>query len=302
MADAGTVARTPESDLLLALARRVAEACREVPSARASMVTGSVARGLSDGISDIDMAVYYDAVLPEGEVLDRICERLGGKDRRPLGGPREPDGFIEAFDLVGVEVQLIHSTIGGWESTMDELLVHHAVDTPLAKALEGILCCQAFYGEDLIEGWRARAAAFPPELGLAMVRRYLSFFPAWGVRGQFLTRDATVWYHQVLVESAQNLLGVLSGLNGVYYTPFQHKRMARCVEKLAIAPPELASRLDGLFALPPAEALPALEALVAETVALVEAHLPVVDTSAAKRRIGWRKAGWSADEVKRLLG
>lgn len=292
---------THESELLTTLAATVAETHRAFPSARAAMVTGSVAKGLADGISDIDMAVYYEDRLPDDETLGALCAQLGGENRRPLGGPRAPGGFIEAFDLAGVEVQLIHSTLRGWEQTMDELLVRHAVDTPLAKALEGILCCRPFYGETYIAAWKARAADFPPALAEAMVRRYLSFFPAWSVPGQLIDRDAPVWAQQVLVESAQNLLGVLSGLNHVYYTPFQHKRLGRFLGQLVIAPPELGPRLVSLFGGETGEALLTLESLVAETVALVEAHLPTIDTSAVRRRLGWRKPGWRADDVEALL-
>lgn len=293
---------TPESSLLLRLAAAVAEAHRAVPSARAAMVTGSVAKGLADGISDIDMAIYYEATLPDDDALGTIAGQLGATGRRPLGGPREEQAFIEAFDLAGVEVQLIHSTISGWEQTMDDLLVRHAVSTPLAKALEGILCCKALYGEALIEGWRARAADLPHALAVAMVRHYLSFFPAWGVPGQMLRRDPGVWYRQILVETAQNTLGVLAGLSRVYYTPFQHKRLRRFVTGLSVAPPDLADRLEALFTLPVPEALPALEALVGEVVALVEQHMPEVDTSAVRRRLGWRKPNWEADAVACWLG
>lgn len=293
---------TPESALLLSLARAVARAHRALPGAIAAMVTGSVAKGLADGCSDIDMAVYYDQPLPDDPTLGEVCAALGGTGRRPLGGPRDADACIEAFDLAGVEVQLIHSTVSGWERTMDELLVRHAVGTPLAKALEGISVAVPFYGEAYIERWRARALAFPPELGLVMVKENLRFFPVWGFVGQLETRDATVWYHQILVESCERILGVLSGLNHVYYTPFQFKRMARFVAQLHLAPPELGPRLEALFCLPVAEACLALEALVHETVALVEATLPEVDTSAVRRRVGWRKPGWRVEDVAALLG
>ncbi len=287
---------TNESVLLHRLAAQVAEAHRGLPGACAAMVTGSVAKGLADGISDIDMAVYYEGALPEDAALGEICAALGGLARRPLGA-RAEDGFVEAFDLCGVEVQLIHSTVGGLERTMDELLVRHAVDTPLAKALEGILCCGALYGEERIEAWRARAADYPPALAEAMVRRYLVFFPAWSIPGQILDRDGLVWVHQLLVDTAQSVLGVLSGLNRVYYTPFQHKRLGRFVGQLSIAPPDLEARLRALFAPDRAGALGVMEALVADTVALVEAHMPQVDTAAARRRLGWRKPGWRVDEV-----
>lgn len=36
-----------------------------------------------------------------------------------------------------------------------------------------------------------------------------------------------------------------------------------------------------------------LQALVREVIALVEAHMPAVDTAQAKRRLGWRQQAWA---------
>jgi hypothetical protein len=37
-----------------------------------------------------------------------------------------------------------------------------------------------------------------------------------------------------------------------------------------------------------------LEALVAETITLVETYMPAIDTTKAKRRLGWRQSMWQA--------
>ena len=41
------------------------------------------------------------------------------------------------------------------------------------------------------------------------------------------------------------------------------------------------------------QSLAGLEALVREVIALVEAHMPAVDTARAKRRLGWRQQAWA---------
>jgi hypothetical protein len=61
---------------------------------------------------------------------------------------------------------------------------------------------------------------------------------------------------------------------------------------MRIKPDNLAARLEGLFGQDMAEALPDLEALVSETIALVEVHLPQLNTTAAKARLGWRHQPW----------
>lgn len=162
----------------------------------------------------------------------------------------------------------------------------------MQKALSGTLECIPLYGEPDILRWKARAAAYPDALAHAMVAHYLKFFPVWGLLERFAPRDATIWLHQARVEIAQNLLGVLAGLNRRYYTTFQFKRMRRFIATLPIAPPDLTDRIEGLFQADINTAAGLLEALVQETVALVETHMPDIDTSAVRRRLGWRQQPW----------
>lgn len=288
---------TPATETLRALAAHVIAPYTALPAARAAMVTGSVAKGLADNYSDLDLAVYYEATLPSEETLAAIRAELGGSERKWVTDGRESGGFAEAYTLQGVEVQLIHATIEGWEATMAELQAQLQVDTPLPKALEGMLNCRPLFGADVIARWKRQAADYPDALAEAMVKRYLAFFPAWGLQPYFETRDATVWYYQIMVEAAHNLLGLLAGLNRVYFTPFQFKRAARFAAELPLAPPDFAKRLDTLFTLPPADALPALEQLVDETLTLVETHMPHIDTTPGRRRIGWRATPWDADNL-----
>jgi hypothetical protein len=105
-------------------------------------------------------------------------------------------------------------------------------------------------------------------------------------------RDATLWRYQMLVALGQSLLGVLAGLNGQYYTPFQLKRATTLVRRMRFAPEHLASRLVSLFILDQAAAAGEAQRLVGETIALVESHLPDIDTTQARRSIGQRQSPW----------
>jgi hypothetical protein len=68
---------------------------------------------------------------------------------------------------------------------------------------------------------------------------------------------------------------------------------------MKIAPDNLADRLEGLFRRAAPVAVNELEALVRETVALVEIHMPQVDTSLAKQKLGWRQQPWKLSETDR---
>lgn len=281
---------TPASLALADLARRVLAPHIALPQARAAMLAGSAAEGLSDGFSDLDMTVYYES-LPDEAQLAAAREHSGGV---PLwsAGSREDGGLVESFRVEGVECQIGHTTIAAWEQHIASVLERLEVDSPLQKALDGTLHGVPLHGAPLIAGWQARIAAYPDALAEAMVRHYVSFFPIWAMGTRFITRDATIWRYQVLVEASQHLLGALAGLNRRYFTTFQFKRMRRFCAQLRLAPPDLAERIERLFVLEPFESLDALEALVGETVDLLAAHMPQVEINRARLRLGQREQGW----------
>ena len=105
-----------------------------------------------------------------------------------------------------------------------------------------------------------------------------------------------IWLLESFVESSRNLLGVLAGLNRVYFTTFQFKRMRRFINQLAIAPENLGDRIESLFAGDHVAAIAELEALVREAVALVQLHMPEASIPVEKLRLDERLQPWQPRE------
>lgn len=281
---------TPESVYLVALAERVAATYVAHAGPRAILLTGSAAAGVSDRSSDLDLIMYYDA-LPSDAARRAAREALGATASPSGGGPGS-----EAFDLRGVEVQIGHTTVAGWERTMATVLEAFNPGTTEQKGLEGLLTGRPLHGADLVRAWQLWAAAYPDGLARAMVAHYLTFFPFWLVQDRLASRNTGLWLYQALAEASLNLLGVLAGLNRVYYSTFQFKRLGAFAARLRIAPERLADRLDALFVTAvadPAGAAIEVERMVAETVVLVEAHRPEVDTAAVRAQLGRRERPWT---------
>ncbi|MGL4620713.1 MAG: hypothetical protein ACRCZS_16900 [Chroococcidiopsis sp.] len=289
---------TDRNQYLLELAKRNVKAYIVNPKTKAAMVAGSVAEGLGDEYSDCDMSIYYDE-LPSEEELKLARQQNQGSERLWVLGDQKEGGFAESYLVNGVECQFGHVTVAQWKKDISNILEGHDIQSPLVKAMSGTLVGIPLYGEPLIQQWKARIANYPDGLVQKMVEHYLKFFAIWGMQERLAKRDTTLWYYQILVESAQNLLGVLSGLNRLYYSTFQFKRMSRFIEQMEIAPENLAARLENLFHQEPSVAVNQLEASVQETVELVEIHMPQVDTSSAKRRLGWRQQPWKLGESDR---
>ena len=282
---------TQASHYLIELARTLAQPYAALPEIRAIILTGSASEGVSDFYSDIDMILYYET-LPSEESLAAVTQINGGIERAQIA-PRQDDGAIEHYFVKGVECQFAHSTVAAWEAEMAAVLVEHDVTSPIQKALGGMAEAIPLYGEALVRQWQATLAAYPDLLALAMVQQHLVFYAVWGLLERMETRDATIWFNQMLVDNAHALLGTLAGLNHLYFSNFQFKRTRHFIEKMTFTPPNFADRLEALFHSYPANAAADLEVLVRETVELVEAQMPQVDTTRARRRLGWKPEMWN---------
>ena len=278
------------SQYLQIVARHNAQPYTTLPNLKAILLTGSAAEGVSDLYSDIDMILYYDE-LPSDEALLEVCQQNQGMNRKLLGD-RSEGAIIDVYQVQGVECQFEHTTIAAWERDMATVLEQLVVTSPIQKALSGMLEVLPLYGTALIQEWQARIANYPEPLAEAMVKHYLSIFPIWGLQGRMESRDATLWLYQLLIEGSYNILGILAGLNHLYFSTFQFKRMHRFIDQMSIAPENLANRIEALFSTDPSSAVTQLEKLVKETVELVEQRMPEIDTTPVEKWIGWRQEAW----------
>lgn len=279
------------SQHLLALAKQKIQAYTAHPQAKAAMITGSTATGQADYYSDVEMFIYYDQ-LPSKEALQLVRQQnQGSKPIRVFDGYEE--GFFGEFYFVdGVEFQVGNSTVSFLEQELAAVLQKLDVDSPRQKILSGILDCAPVYGETLIQQWRREISNYPDALACAMVRKYLNFLPLWALQGHLAARDTTLFQHQIRLQIGQNLLGVLAGLNRLYYSTFQFKRMRQFIDSMNFAPDNLYLRLENIFHQEPLSAANQLRELVYETVELVERQMPEIDTSRVRESLDRQERTW----------
>jgi 8-oxo-dGTP pyrophosphatase MutT (NUDIX family) len=254
------------------LARRLVDAALERAPVRAALLVGAAGRGNADFYSDLDLLVYVDE-LPTDETLDEIRVAVGGVN--PIRRERTEHACGEEFELGGVRTEVPFITVTRVEWQLDQLLEELAeVDSPNQKVLLGLLEGLPLYGEDLVERWRFRVRSYPEPLRRAMIDRYWDFFPVWYYREAIAVRDAELWRLDMVLEAAFNLLGVLAGLNRLYFTRFQLKHTREFVAQMAFAPPDLVERLESLFRAEPEAAAAELERLIEETRVLIAPEFP----------------------------
>lgn len=268
-----------------ALAEIVAPAYAENPKVAGVLLAGSVARGLADGFSDIEIDIFWHAP-PTDEDRSAPIERAGWPIAyRHVDENEWADGFL----IAGVKVdtsQFLVSTIDRW---LDAALVRADIEPEYQVRITAIQHGQPLYGAELIERWRAKTAVYPGALACAMVAEYTSFRPRYLLK-MLAARDDVLLLHQDLVATAQQILSVLMGVNRVYAPHPYHKWLDWEIGQLKIAPPDLNRRLREMLRAEPRAAIDQLYQLIEETFALVERHLPEFDTSAARSVFDERRA------------
>ena len=269
------------------LARWAVDAVVVATGAAAALIVGSVADGAADEWSDIDL-VFFHGVWPGGVAIRAVRDRLDGTDVRILGGdPTAGPAYLEQFHVDGVACQFVHQTVDAWREQAASVLRDHETDTPVQKALSGLQRGRVVRGDALVAMLRAEAA-YPPELRRRMVAQNLDVFPLWALQESLARRDAELWQRGELVRGLQKVLAILAGVNESYFSTFQLKHLRNLVVGWDEAPGGLADRIDAALVAPMPEAALALEALVDETLQIVEAAMPDLNVSSLLDRIGRR--------------
>ncbi len=266
---------------LLRIARRLAEAVAASPTVQAVALTGSAATGTADEISDLDLIVLHTA-LPALPELNKIRAQINGSEQLYSSSVQDKMRFKEGYFVDGVRCDLSHLTLAALEDDFALVLDAHSTDAHTQSRVAGLQNCLPLSGDSIVRKFQDKAARYPTELRRKMVETHLSFPPFWVLTEMGAGRGDLLFLYQTLVDAEKAILGVLCGLNSMYL-PGDFKRAGLLAAQLRIAPENLASRLNIVFQLAPADAAEEIGTLTRETFALVEQQMPEVSTAWPRR-------------------
>ncbi|MGH2429445.1 MAG: DUF4037 domain-containing protein [Candidatus Limnocylindria bacterium] len=269
--------KDPETARRLTIGRPLAGAYASNPHVKGVLVAGSVGRGEADRYSDLEIDVYWSASPSDAERLAPIQAVRGTLIGRL--DPAEEEEWAEEFIIDAIHVGTSMFLVDTMERYLAEVVDGWSTaDLPqirIAAIQHGI----ALHGEVLVDRWRARAAAYPDGLRRAMVQLHLRHQVTWGSAAMLAERGDLVLLYDTIGRAVRAMLGALHGLNRLYLAHPGHKWMRRLIAEMEIAPMDLADRLASVYLLPPQESVAVLQALLEETLELVELGLPDVDVT-----------------------
>ena len=265
------------SETFLEIARQNTAVFRQNPHIKAILVTGSVAKGHADDNSDIDIIMYYDA-LPGQAAFEAYRQAALDSGGGFYGGNAE-EGFALFQYFEGIRHDFAHAPLSETEELLTAFLANPDLEnTNKQIMLDGILTGVPLKGAEITRQWKNQLANYPPQLGEMLVKKHLRFRPHWVLQKMGVDRNEVIFLQEELLNAAQNIFGVLCGLNQLYH-PGKIKGLNYTVAKMKIAPPNVASRLPALFEVDGQTAVNQLKQLIEETIDLVETHLPHIDTT-----------------------
>lgn len=255
----------------LDLARTLSTRLRHFAGVQAIVVGGSVARGYSDAYSDLELLLYWDHA-PGPDVRQTIVTDLRAEFRYPAIDP----GHASALLIDGFPVDLWHNTVASADAAMDVVLLTYSIDLDASNVLDTLRACIPLYGAELVQQWKQRVQAYPEELAIRFLQTYL---PHFHLRQLNLAarRDNPTAFYSIMSAIQCSLFLVLLALNQSYFPTF--KWMYHRLDGMPLAPTQLASRLRQMFHEPPLCAAGQLHDVLTETLALVEAQYPQLDTA-----------------------
>ncbi len=182
---------------------------------------------------------------------------------------------------------------------VSDVTQHHQADAEKQGLLSAVQHCVPLYGESVICDIQAALTPYPSGLADAVVRENMTFGPHWWL-GMLAQRNSLLNLYDHFVASERRILRVLMGINGVYDPGT--KWLDRLVAELAVAPDDLAARCRGILQMEPRHGVDTLEVLIADTLSLVDAHMPHVDTTAAWNRFRFRREPLTGQEFLECRG
>ena len=116
--------RRPDDDPRHALAAEVASAALDLAGVRAVALGGSLATGMADGGSDIDLYVYADTV-PEVSARAALAEAMGAAPGGEVGNAFFEPGDEWTHAATGIEVDLMYRTPAWADEVLTDTYVRH---------------------------------------------------------------------------------------------------------------------------------------------------------------------------------
>jgi hypothetical protein len=271
------------------VARRVAIAAKAVRAYAAddrvvaALVGGSVARGLADAASDIELDVYWRS--PPSLAARQAAVEGAGFER--VYAEEDENEWADGMLVDGVKIDVSGFAASTIDAYLDRVLAGDT-EAELQVRVTALRDGMPLHGHAVIDAWRVRSDRYPEALAVAMVEQGLDLRSRERLE-MLADRDDVLLLHRDLLDGVQGVLDALFGVNRVWMPHPFHKWLDWEESLLAHRPDRLARRIRGLLVAAPHDAVRAMVDLVDETYALARERVPAADVESLRQAFELRR-------------
>ena len=281
----------------------------------AVFIAGSVARGLADRFSDVEVHVFWNdppsydervaiaaavggSIEVRGDCLPTVAEhhRLIAASAGSVGyaWPREAEEWSDLYFVDGVYLDVSGFLCTQMESCLEGLARLRGGDVwPPTETAEMLIAAVEdgllVHGEEVASSWKTRCRPYPEALTLAVVQRNLQVEKDWWAIDQLVTRGERLLVYEVLATLQRKVMRILLALNRIYLTDVRLKWIAYLCEKMTIQPPNLSQRLGTLYGLDLGRAAAEMQSICEDVWDLVDRELPGIEFARRDRWFRYRR-------------
>jgi hypothetical protein len=265
------------------VARSVVDSYASLGGLVMGLVTGSVARGISDAASDLDIYLYW---------IETDCAALAGTNRlRALGADRlfgvaTPTGFFEKHRLKDRLVDVESVEIAALNEVVASLSNAEVMTSRVEKTVAGLLDAVVVTGGDELLRWQHRMK-YGDALATAQGAAHISgLLPPVALYRITLLRGDALSFAARLSSTLLHGVGLVGAVNRRFIATTEPKWIPWQLDRLSIRPDAMADRINEAFAHPTIETMRDLASLLDEIIDLVDRHIDAVDTRPARFALG----------------
>jgi hypothetical protein len=260
------------------LARMVGESARSHMDVQMSLVCGSMARGLADDASDVDLYLYGGGLDVRTIRRSRLLETAGAS---LVFGVAKPDGWFEKYRLDGGFVDVEYCDVRVVEDAVREL-AEGRLPPHVARLAAGLRDAVPAIGERDLERHR-RSLVYNDAVALTEVRtRSVRLLPVSVLYRSTWARDDAVSYASRVSPVMLDAVALVAAANRAFVPVDEPKWLPWHLARLERQPEQLADVLADAFGAPSRDVARRIDAVLREVLDLVDDAVPGADTRVAR--------------------
>jgi len=245
-------------------------------------IVGSVAYGLTDQYSDIDLLILYKEI-PD-QKYEQWRKTAQGLNPVYIIGGKEHDFLTVGRFVEGIKIDFGRIKVAKFQDSLDAVMKEHQTDLEHQAVLFGINNSEVFYDKGTIEAWRKQIEVYPEALIHKTLQSSLSFTPKSVYEGMGVYRNDALFIYECLVEDLKKMLQTLFCLNRIYH-PGKAKGLNWIIEEqLAVQPHNFLQRMLDLLNQKQQKGVEEVLQLIAEMYDLVGRERPDFNMEAMLKR------------------